>query len=340
MPKRIIMPALGCAALAFLLPVLLIPAPASGAAEPAEAAAETQTAPPSASSAPEEHTLRDRDMELTVSRGGEVVRETMADYLPLALAGEMPAGFDEDALKAQAVALRTYALCCRSTEKPAHPDADICTSSGCCTAAAEESELRTLWGAGYDDCWAKICAAVEATDGQYLVYDGEPILAAFHSSSSGATESAADVWGERPYLVSVSSPETQTDVKNLVTTVEVTAEDFKSAVTGASDAVLGADPAAWVEGIERNAAGRVKAVTVGGAELSGAAVRSLFSLRSTDFDLEYTGSGFVFTVRGYGHGVGMSQYGANVMAKDGATYADILEHYYPGTELVVAVEIG
>ena len=224
--------------------------------------------------------------------------------------------------------------------KNAHPDADICTSSGCCTAAANPDELRTLWGAGYDDCWKKICAAVEETDGQYLVYDGEPILAAFHSSSSGATESAADVWDERPYLVSVSSPETQADVKNLVTTVEVSAEDFKSAVTGASNASLGPDPAAWVGGIEHNAAGRVKAVTVGGAELSGAAVRSLFSLRSTDFDLEYTGSVFIFTVRGYGHGVGMSQYGANVMAKDGATYADILEHYYPGTELVVAVEIG
>ena len=339
MAKRIIMPALGCAALAFVLPLLLIPAPASGTGETAPPTEEPEAAALSAP-APEEHTLRDSDMELAVSRGGELTHETMADYLPLALAGEMPAGFDEDALKAQAVALRTYALCCRNAKKPAHPDADICTSSGCCTAAAEESELRALWGAGYDGCWAKICAAVEETDGQYLVYDGEPILAAFHSSSSGTTQSAADVWSERPYLVSVSSPETASDVKNLVTTVEVSAEDFKSAVAGTSGAVLGPDPAAWVEKTERNSSGRVRTVTVGGAEISGAALRSLFSLRSTDFDLEYTGSAFTFTVRGYGHGVGMSQYGANVMAKGGATYADILEHYYPGTELVVAVELG
>ena len=342
MPKRIIPPALGCAALAFALPLLLIPAPAFSAAESAAEAAPTP-APEWAASpepTPEEHTLRDRDMELSVLIGGEVSHETMAEYLPLALAGEMPAGFDEDALKAQAVALRTYALYCRSAEKPAHPDADICTSSGCCTAAADMDELRALWGSGFDGCWARICAAVEQTDGQYLVYNSEPILAAFHSSSSGMTESSADVWGERPYLVSVSSPETQENVKNLVTTVEVSADDFKSAVSGAADVVLGAEPGEWVGGIERNSSGRVKSAAVGGAELSGTLLRSLFSLRSTDFDLEYTDGMFVFTVRGYGHGVGMSQYGANTMAKDGASYAEILEHYYPGTELVVAVELG
>jgi stage II sporulation protein D len=271
----------------------------------------------------------------------EGVREmTMAEYLPMALSGEMPASFHGEALKAQAVALRSYALYCRENRKSAHPEADVCTDSACCTAASDEETLRKAWGGSFETYYAKVCAAVSDTDGQYLAWQDEPALAVFHSSSMGQTESGENLWSALPYLVSVSSPETAEDVSNLVTTVEVSPEDFKETVRQVYPALeLDGAPEQWLGECRRSSSGRVAGVTVGGEEISGASMRAMFSLRSTDFDLEYNGS-FVFTVRGYGHGVGMSQYGANVMANRGSGYDEILQHYYPGTELVVAVKQG
>ena len=251
---------------------------------------------------------------------------SMAAYLPHAVAAEMPVSFGPEALKAQAVAARTYVLASGSR----HPDADVCTDSGCCLAFRTEDELRALWGADYDANMAAVTAAITATDGEILTYEGKPIQAVFHASSAGSTEDSAAVWSPQPYLVAVASPETAETVPELVSTV-VFPPDELAALLGLND--TGA-PETWLVDAERDDADRVRYLRIAGQSLSGAFVRSALGLRSTDFFVRFEDGAFVFTVAGYGHGVGMSQTGAKLLASEGWTYDEILAHYYPGTELV------
>ena len=256
----------------------------------------------------------------------------LQDYLRGVLAAEMPASFPEEALKAQAVAARSYALYCAAGAK--HGDAQICADPGCCQAWQSEARQREKWGTDYEKYAKKIAAAVEATEGEYLHYEGQAVFAAFHSSSAGATEESGALWSPLPYLVSVPSPETAADVPGYVSELSCAPLDFR-------DTILSACPQAdftgpeeqWIGEIRREESGRVEAVVLGGQELSGSRIRSLFSLRSAAFTLCYEDGLFRFTVTGYGHGVGMSQYGAKVMAENGSAYTDILAHYYPGTSL-------
>ena len=322
----------------FLLPVLLSP--------PRLGAQETPEAPPApAAAAP----VRDRSdiqvldgsVVLAVQTEAQITEMTMAEYLPLAMAAEMPAAFSDEALKAQAVALRTYALRYRANRKAAHPEADVCSDPGCCAALETEEHLRSRWGENYGVYMEKLSAAAAATDGQYLVWEDEPALTVFHASSLDVTEDGAALGTALPYLVSVSTPETPETVQNLCTTVEVSAADFAATVTRTvPEASLPEDdPASWVGTVSLDGAGRVSRAVIGGASVSGQTLRQMFSLRSTDFTLAWDGEGqrFLFRVSGYGHGMGMSQHGANLMAKAGKSYGEILEHYYPGTELVMAV---
>lgn len=290
---------------------------------------------PSQSPAPPKYkTDADSEKKLSVLIGDEIIETTMAEYLPRALAAEMPASFHEEALKAQAVAARTYISYCTEHENPKHPEADICANAGCCLACIAEDELRAAWGGSYESNFELICSAAQSTDGQVLIYEGEPILASFHSSSAGRTENGSELWGEVPYLVCVESPETERDVPDFVTTVEVSAGNLKETVLLLKpNAVFGDDPAAWLGERELDESGRVRSFVIGTESLTGQELRGLFSLRSTAFSLEYADGRFVFTVTGYGHGLGMSQYGANVMAKGGFSYKEILYHYYPNTTL-------
>ena len=257
----------------------------------------------------------------------------MQEYLVGVVAAEMPASFQDEALKAQAVAARTYAMYCALGQK--HGEAQVCTDYACCQAWQSEEALRQKWGGDYDTYSQKIRAAVEATAGQYLSYAGQPVFAAFHSSSAGATEDCGQVWNPSPYLVSVSSPETAEDVPNYISTVECTPLDFRDTLLYAHpEADFTGEESGWIGEISLDGSGRVASAVLGGVSMKGTELRQLFSLRSTAFQLEYTGESFRFTVTGYGHGVGMSQYGANVMARQGETYTGILAHYYPGTVLV------
>ena len=332
--RRIMLFSIIMIALAFLLPMAFAPPPDSG---------EASDAPPDDTERGdlplgEGRSVIDSDWTLRVLDGGEVTDMSMAEYLPMTLAAEMPAAFSPEALKAQAVSLRTYTIYGMTHRKDAHPDADVCTDYACCAAFVTEEQLHANWGANFDKYYAKILSAVQDTDGQYLVWQEEPALAVFHSSSMGQTEDSGSIFSPQPYLVSVSSPETELDVKNLVSTVEISPEDFAGSVRAVfPDARLDGEPQSWLGKVSRNSSGRVGSMYIGAQEVSGTAVRAMFSLRSTDFDLDFDGGKFVFTVRGYGHGVGMSQYGANVMARQGSGYNEILEHYYPGTELVVSV---
>ena len=339
--KQIVLFSCFAVALAFLLPLLLhVPGGAPAPASTPEAPAPTlEAAPPAPMPAPAaSEIVLDESVRLTLRTASGTEEIAMSDYLPLALAGEMPASFEPEALKAQAVALRTYALHYRAERKAAHPDADVCDSPGCCAALASEETRRAAWGERYGEYADKLAAAVRETDGQYLVWENAPALAVFHASSARRTEAGAALGVNADYLVSVETPETEASVRNLCSSVEVSAEEFAKAVgVVAPEADLSGAPETWVGPVHLDAAGRVGTVELGGASLSGLALRQLFSLRSTDFTLRWTGEHFLFRVRGYGHGLGMSQHGANLMARDGADYTAILSHYYPGTTLVVAL---
>lgn len=260
----------------------------------------------------------------------------MGDWLPGVVAAEMPALFESEALKAQAVAARTYIMNRAAAHPTAHPDAAVCNDPACCKAHADETALRERWAGDFDANMAKMLAAVRDTDGQYLAWEGEPIQAVFHAASAGKTEDAAAIWSAAPYLVSVSSPETAKDVPGYVTTAIFSPEEFRGIIEKAHpDCDFTGEPAYWLGGMSRTEGDRVREAVIGGVPISGAELRELFALRSAAFSLDYAEGSFLFVVTGYGHGVGMSQYGANVMAKGGADYAEILAHYYPGAELII-----
>ena len=337
--KRIIWASILLAMAAIVLPVLFLGSSAGGKYlmdELSPSPTETVSPEPEQSPAIVEpyKEVPDDKMTFSVLENGEVKQVTMADYLPYVLAAEVPVAFSEEALKAQAVAARTYILYCTEHENPKHPEADICTESGCCMAYADETELRGVWGDKFDDNMAIINSAVTTTDGQVLTFEENPILASFHSSSAGKTESGTELWGDVPYLKSVKSPETENDVPNYITTVEVSKDNFRETVLLLKpNAVFSENPSEWITDTELDESGRVRNMKVGGESVSGSEMRKLFVLRSTAFTIECKEGVFIFTVTGYGHGLGMSQYGANVMAKNGFDYKEILAHYYPQTEL-------
>lgn len=275
------------------------------------------------------------DRILQIKAGDEVLELSLEEYLVGVVAAEMPASFPEEALKAQAVAARSYALCQIQSGK--HADADLCADPGCCQAWLSEASLRENWGERFEANRDRIRSAVAATAGETLFYGGEPALAVFHSSSAGLTEDSGAIWSPRPYLVSVTSPESARDVPGYVSELRCAPLDFRDVILSAyPEADFSGPRETWIGPSSRDASGRVESQELGGVSISGKELRALFSLRSAAFTLTYEDPVFVFTVTGFGHGVGMSQYGAMVMAREGADYREILSHYYPGTELVSA----
>ena len=326
--KRSILTAAFCVAFAMALPIAALRYLPPRTAPPASAAEALSTAVP--------ERVRDREITLRVQTDGGVKEMTMEEYLPGVLAGEMPLSFAPAALKAQAVAARTYALYRRAHADSRHPEADVCSDPACCQVWLSEDRLRSAWGEDYDTRLADYADAVKSTDGAYLVWEGEPILACFHAASDHRTESCGAVWGtELPYLVSVESPEGPETVPDFVTTSELSADAFRAVIAEHyPEADLSGPPEQWVTETTADESGRVRSLRVGGAELPGTQARRIFALRSACFTLEFREGSFLFTVRGSGHGVGMSQYGADVMARGGSAPEEILAHYYPGAALV------
>ena len=245
---------------------------------------------------------------------------------------EMPASFHQEALKAQAVAARTYTLHKIQSGGNHGDQADICTDSTCCQAYISEDRARANWGGDADAYEAKVETAVRETDGQAILYGGVPILAVFHSSSAGLTRAAGEVWlNDLPYLQAVESPEETDRIPNYYSRVEFTAAEGKAKLLDAfPEADLSGSVSGWLKNAVTDSAGSVETVEVGGVTVKGARVRTALGLRSACFDWEVQDGKLVFYVTGYGHGVGMSQYGADRMAADGADYREILTHYYTG----------
>jgi len=263
----------------------------------------------------------------------ETLGMSVDEYLLGVLAAEMPASFPEEALKAQAVAARTFAMYCAAASK--HGDAQVCTDFACCQAWQDDAQLREKWGADYEFYKSKLQNAINETAGEYMAYDGQAIFAAFHSSSAGMTAACAELWSELPYLKSVSSPESSETVPNYISHVECSAIDFRDTLLhSAPYADFTGEESSWLGECRKSESGRVENIRIGGVDFDGAELRSLFSLRSAAFDLSYSDGMFRFTVTGYGHGIGMSQYGAKVFADKGSDYAAILTHYYQGAELI------
>lgn len=266
---------------------------------------------------------------------GEVLTLSMDKYLWRVVAAEMPASFEPAALEAQAVAARTYTMAKLGRTVESHPEADVCTDIGCCQAYITEEEAAANWGAAAKDYTAKVADAVAATDGLVVLYQGQPIQAVFFSSAAGRTVDAVEVWGnDVPYLTGVDSPEGAEDVPNYHSTVTVTPAEFKDIFLAAYPAAdLSGEPEGWFGTPERNSGGGVSRIAVGGVSVRGSELRTLLGLRSANFTVAAEAGQIVFSVTGYGHGVGMSQYGANALAREGKTCQEILQWYYTGVEL-------
>ncbi|MEQ2457010.1 stage II sporulation protein D [Flavonifractor hominis] len=313
----------------FLLPLLLLGEP------------DQETEPQATGSLPIDHTVvtpalsQDSQITVRVALGdGEVLALPLDKYLWRVVAAEMPASFEPEALKAQAVAARTYTVSKMERTSETHPDADVCTDITCCQAYITPEQAASNWGDNAQAYTEKISAAVADTDGMAALYQGQPIQAVFFSSAAGKTVDAVEVWGNSvPYLTSVDSPEGE-EVPNYHSTVTVPLEEFKSKLLAQyPQADLSGEPNSWFQNTVPNSAGGVETVDVGGVTVSGTALRTLFALRSTSFTVSAGADGVIFSVTGYGHGVGMSQYGANALAKEGKTYEEILKWYYTGIEV-------
>ena len=210
----------------------------------------------------------------------------------------------------------------------------MCTDSKCCQAYISSADAELKWGLDAQSHREKIAQAVAATDGLGVLYEGAPIEALFFSSAPGKTSDAVAVWGSSvDYLKSVDSPEGE-EVPNYRTQVVLSAQEVKDLVLAQyPGADLSGEPGKWFSDIRTGESGAVSSALVGGVTLTGNQIRGALGLRSPAFTVNFDGENFTFDVTGYGHGVGMSQYGANKMAREGAGFRAILEWYYSGVEV-------
>ena len=250
----------------------------------------------------------------------------METYILGVVLGEMPASFPEEALKAQAVVARTYALK-RQAENTKHQSGTVCTEPGCCQAYCAPKDY--LMSGHNPEQLQKVTQAVQATKDQVLTYEGRLIDATYFSCSGGRTEAAVAVWGsDIPYLQSVESPGEESA---RVYTKTVTFN--REALGDALDITLEGPPHSWFADITFTAGGGVETAQIGGVNYTGTQLRTLLGLSSTAFTVTAEENSVSITTKGYGHRVGMSQYGAQAMANEGKSYVQILSHYYPGTLL-------
>lgn len=272
----------------------------------------------------------------------EVMQLPLEEYLVGVVAAEMPALFEKEALKAQAVAARTYTIkkmeLAKYTPNQKHPHAPICTDSTHCQGWISEKEMMEKWGLlRYSFHHRKIAEAVAQTGGQVLVYEGRLIDPVYHSTGVGQTENSGDIWQHNlPYLKSVPSPGDKESPKfqsQVTMTLAQLDELLGTKLQAVPTAQVSTRAAKTLQVLEKTKTGRVKTIKVDSKIYTGEQFRRLLGLNSSHFTWEIQGDQITFNVTGYGHGVGMSQYGANAMAKGGKDYKDILYHYYTGTQL-------
>ena len=273
-------------------------------------------------------------ISLLHKKTGEVEQVKLDEYLCNVVSAEMPATFEQEALKAQAIVARTYTIYKILNKK--HDNADICDDSTCCQAWISKDDRLAKWEENQRESnWQKICSAVNETSGKIITYENKPIDAFFHSNSGGITEVPVNVWGGTgyPYLQSVetSGENTYTQYASEVTlSQEELINKLKEKYSDISIDFTNSDDIKILEYTEST---RVKTVKFGNHEISGVEARTLFGLKSTNFEISRDGNNIKFSVKGYGHGVGMSQTGADSMAKNGSRAEEIIKHFYTGVEI-------
>lgn len=274
-------------------------------------------------------------IKLLHAKTGEIEEVALDSYLCNVVSAEMPVDFDEEALKAQAVVARTYTI--YKIENKKHENADICDDSTCCQAWVSKEIRFSRWEeAKRENNWAKIEKCVNETKGKIITYQNKPINAFFHSNSGGTTELPVNVWGggeNLPYLKVVEtageegytqySSEVVLSKEELINKLKVKYEDINVNFENEDDIKI----------LEHTDSGRVRTIKFGNHELSGVETRTLLGLKSTNFEIQKQDGNIKFTVKGYGHGVGMSQTGADTMAKQGKNYEEIIKHFYSGVEI-------
>lgn len=263
----------------------------------------------------------DNNIYVNVRRNnGNIEKYELEEYIIGVVGAEMPASFNKEALKAQSVVARTYALKSIKSNKQL-------TSDNSTQNFKDNNELKKMWGINYNTYYNKIKSAVLETKGLYLSYNNDYVDAVYHSTSNGNTEDAVYVWGNSvPYLKSVSSEYDNTN-KNYNSAITLTYNEISNKLKNSIDSNTKFNI------ISRTSGNRVKEIEINGTTYSGVEFRKLLNLRSADFSIENNGANVVISTNGYGHGVGMSQYGANGMANNGSSYRDILLHYYTGVSI-------
>lgn len=243
---------------------------------------------------------------------GEIKNIELEDYIVGVVAGEMPASFNEEALKAQAIASRTYAM---YKMKNSNGTYDLVTDKTNQVYITED-KMKSLWQENFDYYFEKIKKAVYDTKDLIMTYNGDIILSLYFARSNGKTEDAIAVFGSNEeYLKSVESPE-----ENLTSEVTISKDKFCNKLNISCDAIN-------ISNVLKSSSGRINSLNINDKTFKGTEIRTLFDLKSTDFDITID-SEIKFITKGYGHGVGMSQYGANKLAQNGKNYEEILKHYY------------
>lgn len=268
---------------------------------------------------------KDETVVRVLTKNNTVEKINLEDYLVGVVSGEVPVSFEKEAIKAQAVAARTYALKQIENHKNYEYDVKDDTSS---QVYQTDEELRNKWGNNYDEYVKKIKKCVNETEGEYVSYNNEVIYAFFFSTSNGKTEDNKNVFGkDLPYLKVVDSSFDESETKNFTTVKIVSLDDFYKQLNLEKSDELN------ITDIVKTESGRISSIMVNGKAFTGRDFQKRLSLRSNDFTIQKNNENITITTKGFGHGVGMSQYGANALAKRHKTYDEILKYYYQGTNL-------
>lgn len=281
------------------------------------------------------------DINVWVHTTGQVVTLPLEEYVAGVVAAEMPTSFELEALKAQAMVARTFAVshmrAYGGQGVAEHPQADVSTDIwGGGQAWLSEDAARDQWGViGFYARWQKVTEAAAATAGLILTYQGVPIEAAYHSTCGGATENSEDVWQEAlPYLRGVSDPWCAASPwMNHTTDISVTAMEKAFGLSSGVLAATAGQGRPYVQVLEKTPSGRARSIRIGEKTVTASEFRKALGLESARFTYTVSGGTLHFVTSGYGHGVGMCQYGANGMALAGKTYRDILTFYYTGVDI-------
>ena len=264
----------------------------------------------------------------------EVEEVPLDTYLCHVVSAEMPVDFEKEALKAQAIVARTYTIYKINNKK--HDNADICDDSNCCQAWISKEDRLAKWDEDKEAKWNKIEECVKETQGKIITYDHQPINAFFHSNSGGKTELPVDVWGggsNMPYLQVVETAG-EDGYSQYNSEIDLTNEEILQKLKEKYvDIQIDFNNEDDIKILEYTSSGRVKTIKFGNHEISGTEARTIFGLRSTNFEISKEEGKIKFIVIGYGHGVGMSQTGADSMAKNGSTAEEIINHFYVGVEI-------